>query len=118
MIKVISLASVFLFSSVAMAGLSGSSSTVVTNGSLNGDLEMSKDAAFAAGKDMLMDINNKTPFELSKSVNYKSNSVVDRSSFEIRDSNVTIREVITSDGDIAYQPVVNINYEYKARQRD
>ncbi|TFH92653.1 DUF3316 domain-containing protein [Vibrio ouci] len=118
MIKVISFASVMLFSSVAVAGLGGASQTIVSSESMNGDPMGSRDAALAAGKSMIMEINDKSPYELSRSVHYSSNDQVDVNSFELLNSHVTVNEIVTSDGDIAYQPVINVSYEYKARQRD
>lgn len=118
MIKVMSLASVMLFSSVAVAGLGGASQTIISSESMNGEAVGSRDAALAAGKTMIMEINEKSPFELSRSVRYSSNNQVDVNSFELRDSHVTVNEIVTSDGSIAYQPVINVSYEYKARDRD
>lgn len=117
MIKLVSLASIALFSSVALAG-SGAYNTVVNSETMSGNPQMSRDAALAQGKQMIMEINNKSPFELSRSVNYSSNELVDVNSFELRNSQVTVNEIVTSDGDIAYQPVINMSYEYRARERN
>jgi len=116
MIKVISLASVMLFSSVALAG-AGAYNTVIQSESMSGSAVASKDAAIAEGKSMIMEINQKSPYELSRSVNYPTNNLVDVNSFELRNSNVTVNEIVNSDGDIAYQPVVNVSYEFKSRDR-
>lgn len=118
MIKVMSLASVMLFSSIAVAGLGGASQTVISSESMSGAPSASKDAALAAGKTMIMEINEKSPYELSRSVHYSSNMQVDVNSFELLDSHVTVNEIVTNEGDIAYQPVINVSYEFKARDRD
>ncbi|MGD8110118.1 DUF3316 domain-containing protein [Vibrio sp. TRT 21S02] len=118
MIKAISLFSALLFSSMTVAGLSGHYSKIVNTDSVNGQVVASKDAALEAGRDMLMDINNKSPYELSKAVNYSANDKVDPNSFEVRNSTVSVKEIVTSEGEIAYQPVISVNYEYRARERN
>lgn len=117
MIKVVSLASVMLFSSVALAGAGGAYSTIIQSESMNGSEAASKGAALEQGKNMIMEINEKSPYELSRSVHYSTNYLVDVNSFELRNSNVTVNEIVTSEGDVAYQPVVNVSYEFKARER-
>lgn len=118
MIKVVSLASVMLFSSVAFAGLGGAYNTVIQSETMNGDAVGSKEAALAAGKTMIMEINDKSPYELSKAVSYSTNDLVDVNSFELRNSHVTVNEIVTSEGEIAFQPVINVSYEFRARDRD
>ncbi|WP_394145594.1 DUF3316 domain-containing protein [Vibrio atypicus] len=117
MIKVISLASIALFSSVTFAG-AGVFNTIINNESMKGAPEMTKDAAFAAGKEMVMEFNSKSPFELGRSVNYATNDEVNVNSFELLNSQVTVNEIVTNEGKIAYQPVINVSYEYKARERN
>ncbi|GAK82514.1 hypothetical protein JCM19238_50 [Vibrio ponticus] len=39
-------------------------------------------------------------------------------SFELLNSQVEIEEIVTSQGAIAYQPVISVSYEYRARERD
>jgi len=118
MIKVVSLASVMLFSSVAMAGLGGAYNTVIQSETMNGNPMASKEAALAAGKTMIMEINDKSPYELSRAVSYSSNDLVDVNSFELRGSHVTVNEIVTSEGEIAFQPVINVSYEFRSRDRD
>ncbi|WP_282176358.1 DUF3316 domain-containing protein [Vibrio nereis] len=118
MIKVLSLASLALVSTVSFAGLSGPYETRVTASSMMGQPVASKEAAFAAGRQMLMDVNNQSSYELSRNISFSTNDLVDKRSFEVLDSQVTVKEVMTSDGDIAYQPVMNIKYTYRYRDRD
>ncbi|WP_428774440.1 DUF3316 domain-containing protein [Vibrio sp.] len=118
MLKVMSIASVLLFSAMATAGLSGNYSTLVNTSSMSGQAMESREAALQAGRQMIMDINAKSAYDLSRAVNYPTNDQVDRNSFELLDSHVTIQEIVTSEGNIAYQPVVNVSYEYKARRRN
>ncbi|KII76667.1 DUF3316 domain-containing protein [Vibrio renipiscarius] len=118
MIKTISLASVLLFSSLATAGLSGPYSKVMSNSTMTGDLYATKDAALQVGRDMIMDVNNMSSVELSHNVSWKSNDQVDINSFELLNSQVQLEEIITSQGAIAYQPVISVSYEYRARERD
>ncbi|WP_295898722.1 DUF3316 domain-containing protein [uncultured Vibrio sp.] len=118
MIKVISIASILLFSSVAVAGLNSSKSVVTGNTTVNGDLYESKMAALENGKMQIMDINSLSSVELSKTVRWGANEQVDINSFELLNSQVQVNEVVTNKGAIAYQPVMNVSYEYTARKRD
>ncbi|KOO04537.1 DUF3316 domain-containing protein [Vibrio nereis] len=118
MIKVLSLASLALVSTVSFAGLSGPYETRVDASSMTGKAVASKEAAYAAGRQMLMNVNNQSSYELSRSISRNSHDFVDKRSFEVLDSQVTVKEVLTSEGDIAYQPVMNIRYTYRYRDRD
>ena len=118
MIKIMSLASVLLFSSVAVAGLSGPYATVHKSSTMFGDTHTSKEAALQVGKNMVMDVNQMSPIELSRNVIWNTNDQVDINSFELLNSQVTLQEIITSQGAIAYQPVIRVSYEYRARDRD
>lgn len=118
MFKVMSLATLVLFSSAALAGVGGAYNTKLQSETMSGEPVASKQAALDAGKTMIMDINSKSPFELSRAVSYSSNDLVDVNSFELRDSHVTVNEIVTSAGEIAYQPVINVSYEFRARDRD
>ncbi|KJY82798.1 acyl-CoA synthetase [Vibrio galatheae] len=118
MIKLMSLASIVLFSSVVVAGSGGGYTTKMKSETMSGNPVASREAALAAGKSMIMDINDKSPYELSRSVSYSSNDQVDVNSFELRDSQVTVNEIVTNEGDIAFQPVIKVNYEFRARDRN
>ena len=118
MIKIMSLASVFLFSVVAMAGHSGPYETVTKNSTVIGDAYPSKEAALQVGKNMIMDVNQMSSIELSRNVLWNTNDQVDINSFELLNSQVALQEIITSQGAIAYQPVIRVSYEYRARERD
>lgn len=118
MIKVLSLAGVVLFSSIAVAGYSGQYETRVSTSHMVGDAMQSRDAAFAAGKNMLMDVNDKSAYELSKSMPHTTHDVINNRSYKVLDSDVTIKEVITNNGDVAYQPVLNVKYSYQYRDHN
>ncbi|WP_194437350.1 DUF3316 domain-containing protein [Vibrio fluminensis] len=118
MIKLASVASVLLFSSVAMAGTSGSYSTVMQSSTMSGNAYDSKAAALESGRMMIVDVNRMGSLELSRNVSWNSNDLVDVNSFEILNSQVQIEEIVTSEGAIAYQPVISLSYEYRARERD
>ncbi|EGU38743.1 DUF3316 domain-containing protein [Vibrio scophthalmi] len=118
MIKTISLASVLLFSSAAMAGLSGPYATVLSNSTMVGDAYASKDTALQVGRNMIVDVNSMSPIELSRNVRWDTNDQVDINSFELLNSQVALQEIVTSQGAIAYQPVISVSYEYRARDRD
>ncbi len=119
MIKVLSLAGVVLFSSIAVAGYSsGRYETRIDTSHMTGEAMQSREAAFAAGRDMLMDVNNQSSYELSKSVPYANHDFVDNRSYKVVDSQVTVKEVMTSSGDIAYQPVLNVKYSYHYRDHN
>ncbi|PAU36873.1 acyl-CoA synthetase [Vibrio coralliilyticus] len=111
MIKLISLSSVLLFSSFAVAGLSGNTS--LKSVTMTGDIVQSSEAAFSAGHAMADHINNKSPYELSRTVDYYSGELVDTSSFKIIQSSVSVKELVNSDGEVAYQPVLSVDYKYR-----
>ncbi|MBA5760774.1 DUF3316 domain-containing protein [Vibrio sp. 404] len=118
MIKLASIASVLLFSSAAMAGLSGPYATVMQNSTMTGNAYNSKAAALEVGKAMIMDVNRMGSIELSRNVAWNTNDQVDINSFALLNSQVEIEEIVTSQGAIAYQPVISVSYEYRARDRD
>ncbi|NVJ57387.1 MAG: DUF3316 domain-containing protein [Vibrionaceae bacterium] len=118
MIKVLSLVGLVLVSTASFAGLSGSYETRITTSSMAGEPVASKEAAYAAGKMMLQDVNAQSPRELRQSASLNSNDLVDKRSVELLDSQITIKEVMTSNGDIAYQPVMNVKYTYRFRERE
>ncbi|MGF1910819.1 DUF3316 domain-containing protein [Vibrio kasasachensis] len=118
MIKLASVASVLLFSSIAMAGLSGPYATVMKSSSMTGHTYDSKAAALEVGKAMIVDVNRMGSVELSRNVFWNTNDQVDINSFELLNSQVQIEEIVTSQGAIAYQPVIKVSYEYRARERD
>ncbi|ROV59643.1 DUF3316 domain-containing protein [Vibrio ponticus] len=118
MIKLAGVASVLLFSSVAMAGLSGPYATVMQSSTMTGNAYDSKAAALESGRMMIVDVNRMGSIELSHNLAYNSNDQVDINSFALLDSKVQIEEIVTSEGAIAYQPVISVSYEYRARERD
>ncbi|WP_162064285.1 DUF3316 domain-containing protein [Vibrio taketomensis] len=118
MIKLASIASVLLFSSVAVAGLSGPYATIMKNSTMTGNAYDSKPAALESGRSMIMSVNEMDSIELSKNVYWNTNDQVDINSFELLNSQVQIEEIVTSEGAIAYQPVISVSYEYRARERD
>ncbi|MCW8334166.1 DUF3316 domain-containing protein [Vibrio sp. SCSIO 43135] len=117
MIKVIGLTTILMFSVSAMAGLSGAYNSKVSSERINGDAVASKEAAIEQGKTMLMDLSNMSSTELHQTLRHSGNELVDVKSFSVTNSNVTVHELITEQG-MAYQPIVNVSYEYRARDRD
>ncbi|MDW3059754.1 acyl-CoA synthetase, partial [Vibrio sp. 1978] len=46
----------------------------------------------------------------------RKSEFVDRQSFSITDSKVTVDEFMESNGQVTFQPVVNVTYEYRMRE--
>lgn len=101
-----------------MAGLSGPYATVMKSSTMTGNAYDSKAAALESGHMMIVDVNRMSSIELSRNVFWNSNDQVDLNSFELLNSQVEIEEIVTSQGAIAYQPVISVSYEYRARERD
>ncbi|GAB2648669.1 DUF3316 domain-containing protein [Vibrio panuliri] len=118
MIKLAGLVSVVLFTSVAMAGGSGPYSKLIKSSTMAGNAYDSKAAALESGRMMIVDVNRMDSLELSRNVFWSTNDQVDLNSFELLNSQVQIEEIVTSEGAIAYQPVISVSYEYRARDRD
>ena len=117
MIKVISLASVMLFSSVALAGYGGFNKQVDSD-MWQGAPTASKADAVREGQEIVGELNSLSSYELSKNVNYSNHDQIDYTSFELLESSIKVEELITEDGSVAYQPVVNMKYQYSARDRN
>lgn len=116
MIKVMSLASVMLFSSVAIAGYGGFSN-VVESETMRGEVVSTKAAAVKEGQEIVGGLSSLSSYELSTNVNYPNHDQIDYSSFELLESNIKVEEVISEDGNVAYKPVVNMKYQFSARDR-
>ncbi|GAK83670.1 acyl-CoA synthetase [Vibrio ponticus] len=83
--------------------------------SIEGDVVASKQAAYDAGLMMINDYRSKSSRELRNEFS-SAFDYVDRNSFTITDTKVTVDEFLQGDGQIAYQPVLDVRYEYRKRE--
>ncbi|EGU41465.1 hypothetical protein VII00023_06407 [Vibrio ichthyoenteri ATCC 700023] len=83
--------------------------------SIQGDVVVSKQAAYDVGRMMIQDYNRKSSPELYKEF-ASVFDYVDRQSFEITNSSVTVDEYLQGDGQIVYQPILNVRYEFRMRE--
>tara|TARA_Y100001960_G_C14469981_1_gene726354 strand:- start:138 stop:497 length:360 start_codon:yes stop_codon:yes gene_type:complete len=80
----------------------------------NGDVAASETQAYANGQKVWQSINSKESYELSKILPSASQKV-DARSFEIKNGYIKVKEVMSSDGNINFIPVVKVHYKYKYR---
>ena len=72
----------------------------------------SKQAAYDAGLVMINNYRGKSSLELRKEFS-STFDYVDRRSFTITNTRVTVDEFLQSNGKIAYQPVLRVRYEFR-----
>ncbi|ARP01501.1 hypothetical protein K08M3_46890 [Vibrio alginolyticus] len=81
---------------------------------IHGDGMDSKQAAYEMGRDMIQSYQNKSSGQLRDEFTSLT-TYVDRQSFSITDSKVMVNEFLQSDGQVVYQPILNVQYEYRMR---
>ncbi|HHX8273623.1 TPA: DUF3316 domain-containing protein [Vibrio diabolicus] len=82
---------------------------------IHGDVMDSKQAAYEMGRDMIQNYQSKSPGQLRDEFTSLT-EYVDRQSFSITDSKVMVNEFLQSDGQVVYQPILNVQYEYRMRE--
>ncbi len=83
--------------------------------SIEGDVVNSKQAAYDMGLAMINDYQSKSSLELRKEFTSSFDNV-DRQSFAVTEATVTVDEFLQDNGQIAYQPILNVEYEYRKRE--
>ncbi|HIF9128956.1 TPA: DUF3316 domain-containing protein [Photobacterium damselae] len=78
----------------------------------------SSQQAFDAGLVLLRGFESKSAFELGKALNPISTDRVNPRSYQITQSKVKVDQFLNSQGDMIYQPIVDITYRYEARDRN
>ena len=116
MIKVVSIATILMIASTAATagGYRMYSDTKV----VNGDAAISKEAAYAQGRDIISKIDSMSAEELTGHLSIGLWQPEVTRSLEIKDSTVTLTEKMGADGQITYQPVVHVDYNYLSFDRD
>ncbi|WP_407546416.1 DUF3316 domain-containing protein [Vibrio parahaemolyticus] len=113
--RLITLASLLALTTAPSVVFAGGYQWTNNTQTIHGDVVDSKEAAYDMGRVMLQDYQNKSSGQLRDEFTRKS-EVVDRQSFSITDSKVTVDEFMESNGQVTYQPVVNVTYEYRMRE--
>ncbi|CAE6953648.1 DUF3316 domain-containing protein [Vibrio alginolyticus] len=80
-----------------------------------GDVVASEDMAYNMGREMMQDYQSMTPGELRDEFTNKA-KYVDRKSVAITESTVTIEEFLQSNGQMGYQPVLNLEVSYRMHE--
>lgn len=80
-----------------------------------GDVVASKDMAYDMGRAMMQDYRSMTPGELRDEFTNKA-KYVDRRSVAITESSVTIEELIQSNGQVGYKPILNLEVSYRMHE--
>ncbi|MGL6258616.1 DUF3316 domain-containing protein [Vibrio sp. WXL103] len=82
---------------------------------IEGAIVDNKQAAYAIGLDMLEGYQAKSADELRDEF-ILDFTYVDNDSFAITEATVTVDEFLQENGKIVYQPVLNLEYEYRVRE--
>ncbi|HAS64063.1 MAG TPA: acyl-CoA synthetase [Vibrio sp.] len=82
---------------------------------IQGNVVGSKQAAYDEGLTMINDYRSKSSIELRKEFS-STFDYVDRQSFSVTNTKVTVDEFLQSNGQIAYQPVLSVRYEFRKRE--
>lgn len=110
---------------ITIAGLivlTATSATAVAGGyqwkddskTISGATVSSKQAAYEIGIDMIENYQNMSSAQLRDQFFHKFD-YVDHRSFSITDSHVMVDEFLRDDGQVVYQPVLNVEYKYRKR---
>lgn len=109
------LTSLLILSSVSVNSFAGPYRLINSEKTIKGPIVISKVDAYQAGLSLIEEYNNKTPKELSEKLSSRFEDV-DRRSFMINDTKVTVDEFLQDNGKIVYQPILTITYNFKKRE--
>lgn len=82
---------------------------------IEGRIVDNKQAAYTVGLEMIEDYQAMSSQQLRDEFIHGF-AHVDRHSFSITDATVMVEEFLQGNGDIVYQPVLNVSYEYRVRE--
>ncbi|WP_428775039.1 DUF3316 domain-containing protein [Vibrio sp.] len=103
---------------VSVSAFASTSTVVKVNTSkISGEAVASESAAIDQARELLTEINGMSSLELNNSLNSGAAGQVNVNSFKVVNSSATVDEIITTAG-IAYQPTINVSYQYQAIVRD
>ncbi|MDA0119740.1 DUF3316 domain-containing protein [Vibrio sp. T11.5] len=114
--ELVSIATILMITSTA--AVAGGYRMYSDTKTVNGESATSKEAAYAQGQDIINDIDSMSSRELTRHLSFKLWHPEVTRSLEIKDSTVTLTEKMGPDGQITYQPVVHVDYSYRAFDRD
>ena len=83
--------------------------------SIQGDIVASKHIAYDAGLVVILDYKTKSSAELHKELSSVFD-YVDRQSFAVTNTHVTVNEFLQDNGQVVYQPIINVRYEFRMRE--
>ncbi len=113
--RLITLASIIAFTAAPTLVMAGGYEWTHDRETILGDVVGSKDVAYNMGREMMQDYQSMTSGELRDEFTNKA-KYVDRKSVSITESTVTIEEFIQSNGQIGYQPVLNLEVSYRMHE--
>lgn len=113
--RLISLVSLIVLTVTPVAAFAGGYQWTNNSKTIQGNVVDSKQAAYDMGFEMIKNYQSKSSKELRDE--FKSAfDMVDRQSFSITNAKVTVDEFLQDNGQIAYQPILNVKYEYRMRE--
>lgn len=113
--RLITLASLIALTATPLAAIAGGYQWTNKTKTIQGEVVDSKKAAYDMGFEMIKDYQSKSSVQLRDE--FKSSfDIVDRQSFSITNAKVTVDEFLQDNGQIAYQPILNVKYEYRMRE--
>ncbi len=113
--RLITLASIIALTAAPTFVMAGGYGWTHETETVLGDVVASKDMAYNMGRDMMQDYQNMTPGELRDEFTSKA-KYIDRNSVAITESTVTIDEFLQSNGQVGYQPVLNLELSYRMHE--
>ena len=113
--RLITLASLIALTATPLAAIAGGYQWTNKTKTIQGEVVDSKQAAYDMGFEMIKDYQSKSSAQLRDE--FKSSfDIVDRQSFSITNAKVMVDEFLQDNGQIAYQPILNVKYEYRMRE--
>jgi len=113
--RFITLASLIALTATPLAAIAGGYQWTNNTKTIQGEVVDSKQAAYDMGFEMIKDYQSKSSAQLRDE--FKSSfDIVDRQSFSVTNAKVTVGEFLQDNGQIAYQPILNVKYEYRMRE--
>ncbi|MGR5131091.1 DUF3316 domain-containing protein [Vibrio alfacsensis] len=112
--RIITLASLIALTMTPATVLAGGFFWTSNTETISGDVVDSRQAAYDLGFGMIKDYQNMSSNQLREEFTNPFD-YVDRKSFSITNSKVTVDEFLKGNGQIVYQPVLSVKYKYRMR---
>nr|WP_319553080.1 DUF3316 domain-containing protein [uncultured Vibrio sp.] len=113
--RLVTLASIIAFTAAPTLVFAGGYEWTYDRETVLGDVVANKDMAHNMGRELMEDYQNMTSGELRDEFTSKA-KYVDRKSVSITESSVTIEELLQSNGQVGYQPILNLEVSYRMRE--